>query len=143
MTPSTCEEIGTELVAFLDGELDEGERRPIASHVSSCLVCRREIERLSAVRNLLADLPRIEPGPEFASRFWERLDVVPESTLRRRSRRSMYWALPALAAAAVLAIATSEPPLPRSTKCLAAARKVKNTPSRLTRMTRRHSSKLS
>lgn len=107
MTPSTCERISGELVAFLDGELDEGERRPIATHVSTCLVCRREIERLTIVQRWVANVSKIEPGPELAEQLWRRIAAEPEPLGARpgvRSFRSLRWALPALAAAAVLTV---------------------------------------
>ena len=121
MTVSTCEQISGELVAFLDGELGEGERRPIADHVSTCLVCRRELDRLTTVQRLLADVSRTEPSPGFAAQFWGRMEtesLPPRSGLRpRRAQPWTFWALPALAAAAVLAVAfqfmTSTTPTPR------------------------------
>jgi anti-sigma factor RsiW len=108
MTPATCHEVGDELVAYLDDELTESERRPIANHVATCLVCRREIEQLAAVGRLVRDLPRVEPGSDFAAAFWERLDAEPRDRLPQvRSLRSMRWALPGLAVAALLALGLS------------------------------------
>jgi anti-sigma factor RsiW len=101
----TCEQISGELIAFLDGELGESERRQIATHVSTCLVCRRELDRLTTVQRWVADLPDIEPSAEFAEQFWDRMDAEPTGARPKlRSLRSLWWALPALAAAAVLAV---------------------------------------
>jgi hypothetical protein len=106
MSPHTCEQTSGELVAFLDGELGEEERRPVADHVATCLPCRREIERLTAVQRLVTTLPRIEPSATFADDFWRRVAAEPTPiTSRRRRGSALRWAIPALAAAAVLALA--------------------------------------
>ncbi|MEO6025279.1 MAG: zf-HC2 domain-containing protein [Candidatus Binatia bacterium] len=115
---ATCEAIGPELVAYLDGALADDERRPIASHVSTCLVCRREIERLTTVQRWVSELPAVEPSRDFAATFWERMEEEPPVAERSgRPSRPLRWIVPVLAAAAVLALAlrsmvpgTSTPP---------------------------------
>ncbi len=102
---ATCAAIGPELVAYLDGALADDERRPIASHVSTCLVCRREIERLTTVQRWVAELPAVEPSRDFAATFWERMEAEPAADLPGRPARSLRWIVPVLAAAAVLAVA--------------------------------------
>ena len=106
MSAATCERIGDDLVAFLDDELAAADRTPVADHVATCLVCRREIDRLTTVRRLVQTLPGIEPSPTFADEFWRRMDgeSAPRDP-RVRPLRPMRWALPALAAAAVVALA--------------------------------------
>ncbi len=102
----TCEAIGPELVAYLDGALADDERRPVASHVSTCLVCRREIERLTTVQRWVAELPAVEPSRDFAATFWERMEAEPAVAERPgRPSRPLRWVVPVLAAAAVLALA--------------------------------------
>jgi hypothetical protein len=117
MSTTTCEEITSELVAFLDGELADEERRPVAAHVHGCLACRREIERLTKVQGLVAELPRIQPSAGFADEFWRKLEAesapLPANVHRLRPLR---WVVPALAAAAVVALALRsevQPPSPQ------------------------------
>ncbi len=103
---ATCDQIGPELVAFLDGELDDAERRPIASHVSTCLGCRREMERLGTVRGWVADLPRIEPSAGLADEFWRRVEHERAATESHPGASPLWWwVTPALAAAAALVLA--------------------------------------
>ena len=86
MSVSTCEHIGGDLVAFLDGELRDEERQPIAAHLASCLVCRRELDRLTTVRGWIGALPAVEPGPTFAADFWRRVaSPVDRRRVRNRS----------------------------------------------------------
>jgi hypothetical protein len=103
---AACASIAPELVAYLDGALAEDERRPIATHVSTCLVCRREIERLTTVQRWVSDLSPIEPSRDFAAAFWERMEAEPVPVERGETRgRPWRWAIPVLAAAAGLALA--------------------------------------
>lgn len=116
MSVTMCEEIGAELVAFLDGELADDERRPVAAHVSTCLTCRREMERLGATQRLIATLPRVEPSATFAADFWRRLEAdadAPASNVRRL--RPFRWAVPALAAAAALVLVLQQSLTPPTT----------------------------
>lgn len=108
MSTLNCEAIGEELVAYLDDELDEETRRPVAGHVATCLVCRREVERLTAVRRWVTELPAVEPSASFADGLWEKIaaEATPAAPAPNvRVLRPWRWAAPALAAAAVVALA--------------------------------------
>ena len=110
MSTPNCEAIGEELVAFLDDELDEATRRPVASHVATCLVCRREVERLTIVRRWVGALPAVEPSATFGDGLWDKIaaETKPASPAPNvRVLRPWRWAVPALAAAAVVALAFS------------------------------------
>ena len=110
MSTLDCEAIGEELVAFLDDELDDDTRRPIAGHVATCLVCRREVERLTVVRRWMSELPAVEPSPTFAAGLWDKIaaETTPSSPAPNvRVLRPWRWAAPALAAAAIVALAFS------------------------------------
>ncbi len=100
MSNLRCEDLTEELVAYLDGEQPEDERVRIEAHVSTCLACRREIDRLTKVRGWVQDLPRIEPADDFEERMWRRLEADAPLDGRRRGWRPAQWGVPALAAAA-------------------------------------------
>ncbi len=70
----TCETIRKELVAYRDGELLERDRAQIAAHLSTCAACAREEARLARVSQLLTNLERVTPSPDFAATFWRRLE---------------------------------------------------------------------
>lgn len=112
---TSCDQISTALVAFLDGELGADDRQPVAEHVSTCLTCRREIERLTTVQGWVTSLPAVAPGPTFDDDFWRQIAAEPTPITSRRTRgRALRWAVPTLAAAALLALAlrslTEAPP---------------------------------
>jgi len=56
------------LVAYLDGELNEAESRAIATKLSLSVSARRELEALEKTWELLDHLPRPQAPPDFASR---------------------------------------------------------------------------
>ena len=116
-TAAACDAYVEELVAYLDAEQPEAERARIDAHVGTCLTCRRELERLRRVRALIGEeLRPIEPSASFEQGFWRRLDAeAPRATPRKARARFATWGLPALAAAAVVALA-SYSLLPRSTR---------------------------
>lgn len=104
MIAAACDDYAEELVAYLDGEHLDAERMRVEAHVGTCLACRRELERLRRVRTLLGELRPVEPSAGFEAAMWRRL----EETGPRRSvgRRVLLWGAPALAAAAVVALAS-------------------------------------
>ena len=118
MSTFTCEQMSSELVAFLDHELGDDERRPVADHVATCLACQREVDRLTTVQRWVGTLPPVAPSATFSDDFWRRIAAEPTPIASRRRRASVLrWAVPALAAAAVLAVALRsqmQTPLPPS-----------------------------
>jgi len=102
---------GTELLAHLDGELSAIASARVAEHLAACPKCAHEAALLGTAGDLVAALPRHEPGADFAERVAETV-ADPDSengsapTAAPRGRLLRLW--PAAAAAAVLvgAIAT-------------------------------------
>lgn len=91
------------LHAYLDGELEESERRQAERHLEACARCRARLEaaRVDARRaaELLAELePRDLEPPS-----WRELEGRAAARAERRQRRS--WRRPALAWAASLVLA--------------------------------------
>ena len=56
------------LVAYLDGELNEGESRAIATKLSLSPTARREVESLEKTWELLEQLPRLKASEDFSER---------------------------------------------------------------------------
>ncbi len=93
-----------ELLAFLDGELDEAERSRVAAHLATCPACAAELERLRALQEDLdatfdtaltpvrlpaeADrrirerlMRRVEPRPWSWWALWQRRGLVAQAVL--------------------------------------------------------------
>jgi anti-sigma factor RsiW len=56
-----CNLIREELVAYLDGELDDACTREVAAHVAACEACERERQALATAWQHLELLPGLEP----------------------------------------------------------------------------------
>jgi anti-sigma factor RsiW len=102
------EEDQENLVAYLDGELDEEASRDLEARLGRDTLARAEADALRRTWELLDYLPRPEPSPSFTHRTLERLSIQQPITTgvggRRRWRRwllGMSWAAAVLLAASV------------------------------------------
>lgn len=57
------------LLAYVSGDLDEGSRRLVQEHLSTCTECNREYEALSAMWSALGDSPQVRPDPGLERGF--------------------------------------------------------------------------
>ena len=96
-----------DLVAYLDGELDEERSRALEARLSLDPAARAEAESLRKTWELLDYLPRAEPSASFTNRTLEKLAVqhttaVQPGRLRRWPRwlAGMAWAAGIVVAAA-------------------------------------------
>ena len=68
-----CESFGPEIGAYLDGELPGAERSALEAHLPDCTSCQDALAEQRQLLAALAELPQVEPGPQFEARFWARL----------------------------------------------------------------------
>lgn len=90
-----------ELSALVDGSLPPAEQAAVAQHVAGCETCRRQVDQLRAVRDVMRQLPLVEPPFGFFERTL-RQGPHPRSTAHGRLRRGVF--LTVLALVAVLGI---------------------------------------
>lgn len=116
-----CETVTGSIVALLDGELAEAERREVVSHLASCTACARELSDLEATRGIIDRHLRAAGGGIAATGFddlWRRVgadDPGPVRTVRidsgatrpssvsRASRGRRRWLWAGVSAGAALA----------------------------------------
>ncbi|MDP8236025.1 MAG: zf-HC2 domain-containing protein [Candidatus Erginobacter occultus] len=72
-----CEEITDLLSGYLDGELDEGERKRVEEHLSVCPACAEELRALRGCVEGIGSLEEVEPPADFLSRVHDRLEKKP------------------------------------------------------------------
>lgn len=118
-----CEEIQTELSAYLDGEVQPVERASLSAHLQACAACRAVLASLENVKTSLADLPQLKAPSGLAARIHQAAlnhDTVLEmpAPARPETARQGTWsfwrpALVSLAALVMLGILLFEV-LPRS-----------------------------
>lgn len=80
----------SDLVAYLDGELDEAETRAIEETLAGSPAARRDIEILSRTWDLLDLLPTVEPSEDFTQKTISRLRAV-ESSKEQATARWGVW----------------------------------------------------
>jgi anti-sigma factor RsiW len=102
------------LGALADGELDAANIALVEAHASRCDGCREELERLTAMKSLLAadGVRHAAPGPLRA-----RIDALPELSEKPAKRDWLPgWLAPGIAGAlaATLAMVTLVPPATES-----------------------------
>ena len=101
---TACEREREQIGAFLDGELEAGERAALEAHLPTCAGCRQALEDQQRLARAFAALPAVVPPPDFEARFWARIargEDSPQGLLARLRR----WLSPggALALAATAA----------------------------------------
>ncbi|MBL8865792.1 MAG: hypothetical protein JNK93_09555 [Planctomycetia bacterium] len=70
------DETSEDMVAYLDGELDDVESRAIETRLAGDDAARRKIESFKKTYDLLDYLPTTEPSPSFASRTLTQLSLA-------------------------------------------------------------------
>jgi anti-sigma factor RsiW len=101
-----------QLSAYLDGELDARERAALESRLAAEPEAARELARLQVLDAALAELPSIEPSPQFEMRFRARLAEAQARRARPWWQRwlphieapRLAWGAGALAAAAAVVL---------------------------------------
>jgi hypothetical protein len=68
MKRMNCSQIRRKLSAFMDNELDHETSSLIGPHIERCPECQEYFGKLKEMDGLVYGLPKIEPGPDFASR---------------------------------------------------------------------------
>jgi anti-sigma factor RsiW len=82
-----------ELVAFLDGELDEEKANAIEARLTLDPTVRAEAETLKRTWDLLDYLPRPEPSPSFTHRTLDRISMRETALALRPAQRMRRWLL--------------------------------------------------
>ncbi len=97
------EEERSELIAYLDGELDAKTARAVETKINLDPRTRQELETLRRTWAMLDYLPRPEPSPAFTSTTLQRASALRPATATKHAKRGWNWpALPLGWAAAVL-----------------------------------------
>ncbi len=76
-----CEQVGIELIAYMDGRAGSEERRAVEAHAESCAECRARMAEYGSVWNLLEEAPVVGPSLGFDARIRRRAAVEPRPRL--------------------------------------------------------------
>ncbi len=83
---TACEREREQIGAFLDGELEAGERAAFEAHLATCAGCRQAVEDHRQLARAFAALPAVAAPPDFEARFWARIargEDAPKGLLAR------------------------------------------------------------
>ncbi|HEV2204979.1 MAG TPA: zf-HC2 domain-containing protein [Candidatus Acidoferrales bacterium] len=95
-----CEEVGRELIPYLDRRSNSADRAEIEKHLLACETCRTRAAEFRQVMGLLDEVPVHEPSFAFDARLRERIAAEP-----KRSWLGGLLPQPRLAFAVVLLLA--------------------------------------
>jgi anti-sigma factor RsiW len=99
---AACEDRELLLGALVDNELDAANVALVEAHVARCDGCREELERIQAVRSLLAAEDVRYRAPEALNR---RIAALPELSPARRAPRLPSWLAPGVVGALAASLA--------------------------------------
>jgi len=68
-----CEKVRRRLVAYLDGELGERQKRLIKEHLEVCDGCRKEVEILIRASCFLKGWKGAKPSLDLEAKFWQKV----------------------------------------------------------------------
>jgi len=63
-----CSQLRPKISAFMDNAVDDETSSLIGQHIEGCPECQEYFAKLRKMDELVYGLPKIEPGPDFASR---------------------------------------------------------------------------
>lgn len=91
-----CNEIKELLSLYIDGMLDEGERKEVEAHLSDCLDCRKEYDELSEMVALLGQTGTAPVPDAFSYRLKralkeEKQNMIDAGIVSRPSKKKNKW----------------------------------------------------
>jgi predicted anti-sigma-YlaC factor YlaD len=66
----TCQEYKDLMMAYLDNELDEQQKRVFEQHIASCRDCAREMEEFRRLKKMTDDVAFVEPEDRLWQQYW-------------------------------------------------------------------------
>ena len=88
---SSHQRIKQQLSEYLEGDLAQGAKQQMESHLAGCDDCASELRGLRRTRDLLRGLPALEPPPDLADAVMARLHAG-EGAPGLAARFSAWWA---------------------------------------------------
>lgn len=92
-----CEEAKPLIMALLDGEIEEAQKRLLKRHLQSCYACAKELEEFRQLKELTEGVTLMEPESRIWQEYWSRV--------YNRIERALGAVLLAVSAAALLIFA--------------------------------------
>lgn len=81
----TCQKDKGLMMAYIDNELDDEQKRSFEKHLMSCADCRKEVEEFRKLKQITDDLALAEPEDVVWRQYW--------SGIYNRVERGVGWVL--------------------------------------------------
>ena len=85
----TCQEYKDLMMAYLDNELDEQQKRVFEEHIASCRDCAQEMKEFGRLKQMTDDVELVEPEDRLWQQYW--------AGVYNRFERGIGWVLFSLA----------------------------------------------
>jgi Putative zinc-finger len=85
-----CRDCRDLVIRYSSGDVSDGERDQVESHLGGCEDCSRYLAHSDGVWNLLDEWREIEPRTDFVSNFWERVSEEDRAGFWSYIRRLKY-----------------------------------------------------
>jgi len=66
----TCQDYKDLMMAYLDDELDEQQRRAFEEHLASCPACTREMKEFARLKQVTDSVTLVEPEDRLWEQYW-------------------------------------------------------------------------
>ena len=86
----TCQDYKDLMMAYLDNELDDEQRRAFEEHLASCPQCAQELKEFEKLKQLTNNVTLIEPEDRIWQQYW--------GNVYNRIERGLGWILFSVAA---------------------------------------------
>jgi predicted anti-sigma-YlaC factor YlaD len=90
----TCQDNKDLMMAYLDNELNETDKRKLNEHLASCPVCTREMEEFKRLKVMTEGIALAEPEDRIWDQYW--------GNVYNRAERGIGWVISSVAAILLL-----------------------------------------
>jgi len=73
VTSMKCEEARPLMMALLDGEIEEADRKSLERHLQGCYACAKELEGFRQLKELTEGVTLMEPETRVWQEYWSRV----------------------------------------------------------------------
>ena len=90
----TCQDYKDLMMAYLDNELNEADKRRFEAHLASCAHCAREMEEFKRLKQMTDSVSLVEPEDRVWDQYW--------GNVYNRMERGIGWVIFSVAAILLL-----------------------------------------
>jgi anti-sigma factor RsiW len=90
----TCQDSRDFMMAYLDNEMDEADRKKFEEHLTSCRQCARQMEEFKGLKRMTDSIALAEPEDRVWEQYW--------GNVYNRMERGVGWIVSSIAAILLL-----------------------------------------